>query len=404
MFVFQTVQSAQKSPKLLAPAAGQQLTSEQIGQNMRALDLSRLGNTDHDRVRYYIEHGGLRTEPKQVSKKQFSNVLYIATDAKFKIGEETAIDKNGRRVVQDKNETVKAGLYIFSYDTEAGLTLRSLDDPKRIVKISIGAKGEGLKEASEEMSLSRPEVVQFLKRAVFDTQALFISKYNADMSVLMEDATTMLYKGGSGKSLAVEQNKTALKTIKATIRRAMGGMEEADVKALSNALAAMTVTAPGVALGRYTKNIDQARRELLLANDRAERAVVSFSMLDGKLGMNFYMGTDFSGGKDPTFNPVMLYRVTSAGASETSFPTVRSYTAQFLGPWSGYDVDNRNIKTEQSTENDLYRLYNATRGWWSTQEVKVFGVDPSVNWQQFMKYYKEEKVSQGPLGTVPKKI
>jgi hypothetical protein len=401
MLVFQVAQKPQKSPKLLSPAEGEPLTAEQVGQNMRNLDLVSLGKNNTERVRYYVEHGGIRTEPKQVSKKMFSNVLYISKDASFKVGEETVVDKNGRRVVRDKLEKVNAGLYVFSYDTEGGLTLRSLDDPKRAVKISIGASGEGLKSAPEEMSLSRPEVVEFLRKAICDTQALFINKYNAEMAVFTEDATTRLYRGGSGKSLAEEQDKAALKMIKAAVRKTMAGMEEKDVKDLSNVLAAMTVTAIGISLGTYKSNIDQARRELLLANDRAERAVVSFSVLDGKLGMNFFMGTNFSGGSDPTFNPIMLYRVTSTGAAETSFPTVRSYSRQYLGPYSGFDVDNRGMMGEQNMEDNFYRLYNATRSWWQkNSEVKIFGVDLDVG-PEFLNSYKDET---RVMKSVPKKI
>ncbi|MCB0310951.1 MAG: hypothetical protein KDD42_06940 [Bdellovibrionales bacterium] len=125
-----------------------QTPEAQIVQNtIEFQDVLRRAGTDPDKVRAavvsFLERGGLRGEHNPLSRKDYSTILKVEPDQdgnlpSIVVGKTTAM-KDGIQVELPKTRTLDAGLYRFDYNTENGLSLFHLNDPRDVLPLVLSA-------------------------------------------------------------------------------------------------------------------------------------------------------------------------------------------------------------------------------------------------------------------------
>jgi hypothetical protein len=341
-------------------------------------------------VRQFLENGGLRTEFKQVSAKKYSTVLFIREPANLKIGQSNKIEGGTSQTASDVMTTIPAGLYIFNYDTEGGLSLRPASwDPARLVSIALSQAPSSLSPEAYKINLASKTDpnLGMAKKWIEDTKAMY--SINPTMASVMEGFIAECYPPKQDarimdtlRRLSVleqAQNPQALGRAKDFVRGLMGNLEEKVVSNLSAMIADMSLTEFSTLTTnlKITSRRDEARREMLLSNKPVTRMVVGFAPNENSgINMLVWKGTILSGDKnDAAHNPLLLYVIKATGKSEVEFPNI--YSKKSRGPMAGPDYDNAKAISsafgEVPAENALTSAFRRQndQGMFG-QDVKIF--------------------------------
>ncbi|HIH30793.1 TPA: twin-arginine translocation signal domain-containing protein [Candidatus Micrarchaeota archaeon] len=325
-----------------------------------------------DQVRKFLEQGGLyRTEKRPASSKDFSTVLHIDKQMWFATGTKNVVTPSGQQTTKNVYTVVKPGIHVYNYDTEARLTLKRLGEDKEALRITLNPIDRTGILSNAPVSLSATGNIENMKnlmQAINSTVEIY--RGNKEMAQVMEMALDALYsKGNAGSGIAKEgyyQSDSGKLAAKTLVRELMKDMEEMEVRNSSERIAKMTVPFvlffPLHILGSRTNNIDQARRELVAANNTVDNLLVSFQVENKKLVMVVENGTEFEKGA-ASYNPTIQYRMAGTNGNYVQFKN--SYESQIIGLTDGLDYDNSKASKEPQTEYDrkiLYRMGTGTNG------------------------------------------
>lgn len=343
-------------------------------------------------LRNFLEHGGLRSDIAPVTNRLYSSVLYFEKDVGLVVGTRNVV-RNGSQTVEFRRQDLKAGLYGFNYDTEAGLTLHSLNDPEDVARISLGIGGS----RSDRVSARNTENTELLFNAVRATSRLY--GQNRSFAAVMEQCNDALY--GSGRSEGGDpwargtdgrrqeipmgwsgnmQNEPALKAIKAAVREQLGAVEEQVLADWTDRVHVMVNPMKRTLLPLASQDLssmDLIRRELLLANDTVDNLHAGFDVKGGRVVLNLYSYADID--PEMKWNPVLMYQIQPKEETRrVEFPN----RFVFQKSWEDYtdlrnDYDNQAVGGEVALERSLaakYRQHQEEKG-----EVNAFGIAMSVN-------------------------
>lgn len=376
-----TLSSMAKKMEALSPASA--LDPKEYRQIVKSTSEFCPKGKTQDAVRLFLEKGGMyRTEHRPVSEKKYASVLYFDKPVDLVAGTNNRTDGTAQKTVNG-TERIEPGIYIFNYDTEAGLTIRQLGSDAEVLKAALNPKDEYgfLAARSVKINVTAHEG-NLLAVAGAIWNAVELYKKNPQMAAIMEMAVDAVYaKGNAGLAVPFGesfQSANGKMAVKEAVRRIMADMEESVVREMSSGIAEMTVSTPRVFANAFNAdkpNMDMARRELLLANETVDSLVVSFGVAGGRLELVVYSGTGFYPGS-ASHNPVMAYRI-SGKDGPTEFSNV--YAGQWRGMIDGYDFDNAGHPEEDAHEKRLTGMYQRVTGtngsWTAANEVKLLNVD-----------------------------
>ncbi|MEM2138166.1 MAG: hypothetical protein QW568_03705 [Candidatus Anstonellaceae archaeon] len=372
---------AKSQHKLMDPSQAQYSYS-QIVQNTASFKFT--GNDSED-VRRFLENGGMyRTEKRPASKKEFASVLYFEKPASFMTGTDNIVSSTGSQKTVGQDVKLAAGLYIFNYDTESGLTIRKMGSEKEVLSVALKPNDQLgiLSEGSSKLNVTTHSAnLAAIKSAIASTVSLYKDQSNFEMATLMERTIDCLES---------YQSDRAKLSAKETVRRLMSFMEEGLVQELTKHIAFMAI--PPLGLTFPATYHDMARRELLATNNTVDNLLVSFEVernvfgLKNTIAMVVHSGTEFERGSAAR-NPILQYRIYGSNkAGKVEFPN--DYEQQFCGPIDGYDYDNNGnpFSIAQKKEDDreyMLTLLNQVVGGnfisFKPNEVKLFVVRISAN-------------------------
>ena len=338
-------------------------------------------------LRNFLEHGGLRSDIEPVTKRLYGSVLFLEKDVGLVVGTRNVVRNGGQRMEFVRRD-LKAGLYGFNYDTEAGLTLHSLNDPEDVAQISLGFGSS----RADRLSAKNADNTRILFDAVRATSRLYA--HNRSFAAVMEQCNDALYgngrseggapwaRGADGERQEMSvgwsgnmQNEPALKAIKATVRELLGAVEEKALADWTDRVHVMINPMSRTLLpvrGQDHVSMDMIRRELLLANGTVDNLHVGFDVKGGGVMMNLYSYADID--RERKWNPVLMYQVQPREeAARLEFPN--EFT--FHRSWDNIvdlrnDYDNRVVAGEVALESKLASYYRQRYG--EKGEMNVFGI------------------------------